>query len=93
MGNATVLHHATVLKNKSEETIKKEVALNLLQDLLTLYIYIYIFIYLYIYINICVCVRSFSLANDIQQAYQIQQSRARARSLKKRVKQHTHVVT
>ena len=41
----------------------------------------------------CVCVRSFSLANDIQQAYQIQQSRARARSLKKTVKQHTHVVT
>ena len=89
MGNATVLHHATVLKNKSEETIKKEVALNLLQDLLTLYIYIYI----YIYICVCVCVRSFSLANDIQQAYQIQQSRARARSLKKTVKQHTHVVT
>ena len=49
MGNATILHHATVLKNKSEETIKKEVALNLLQDLLTLYIYIYIYKYM------CVC--------------------------------------
>ena len=50
MGNATVLHHATVLKNKSEETIKKEVALNLLQDLLT-----FIYIYIYIYIYMCVC--------------------------------------
>ena len=27
MANTTVLHHATVLKSKSEETIKKEVAL------------------------------------------------------------------
>ena len=57
MANATVLHHATVLKSKSEETIKKEVALNLLEDLLTLYIR----------------VRSFSFANDKQQAYKIQQ--------------------
>ena len=56
MANATVLHHATVLKSKSEETIKKEVALNLLEDLLTLYIR----------------VRSFSFANDKQQAYKIQ---------------------
>ena len=58
MANATVLHHATVLKSKSEETIKKEVALNLLEDLLTLYIR----------------VRSLSFANDKQQAYKIQQT-------------------
>ena len=38
MANATILHHATILKSKSEEAIKKEVALNLLEDLLTLYI-------------------------------------------------------
>ena len=40
MANATVLYYAKVLKSKSEETIKKEVALNLLEDLLTLYIYV-----------------------------------------------------
>ena len=51
MANATILHHATILKSKSEEAIKKEVALNLLEDLLTLYIR----------------VRSISFANDQQQ--------------------------
>ena len=30
MANATVFHHAAILKIKSEETIKKELALNLL---------------------------------------------------------------
>ena len=76
MANTTVLHHATVLKRKSEETIKKEVALNLLEDLLTL----------------CIRVRSFSFANDKQQAYKIQQSRIRARSLRTTLKQQTHSV-
>ena len=76
MSNATVLHHATVLKSKSEETIKKEVALNLLEDLLTL----------------CIRVRSFSFASDKQQAYKIQQSKIRARSLRKTLKQQTHSV-
>ena len=38
MVNATVLHHPAVLKSKSEEAINKEVVLNLLEDLLTLFI-------------------------------------------------------
>ena len=44
-----VLYQATVLKRKSEESVKKEVALNLLDILYT-------------------CVKSFSFANDKQQA-------------------------
>ena len=76
VANATVLYYAKVLKSKSEETIKKEVALNLLEDLLTLY----------------ARVRSFSFANDKTQAYKIQQSKIRARSLRKTLKQQTHVV-
>ena len=56
MANATAFHHATILKIKSEEAIKKELALNLLfEDLLTLYMR----------------VRSFSFVNDQQQAYKI----------------------
>ena len=79
MANATVLHHAAVLKSKFEETIQKEVALNLLEDLLTLYI----------------CVRLFSFANDKQQAYnyKILQSRVRARSFRKTLKQQAHDVS
>ena len=38
MANATVSYHATVLKSKSKKAIKEEVAVNLLEDLLTLYI-------------------------------------------------------
>ena len=38
MANATVLYNGAILKRKPEETIKKEVSLNLLEDLLTLYI-------------------------------------------------------
>ena len=68
MANTTVLHHATVLKSKSEETIKKEVARDLLEDPLTLFI----------------PVRSFSFAKDKQQAYKIQQSRIRVVYLGKR---------
>ena len=56
MANAAAFHHATILKIKSEEAIKKELALNLLfEDLLTLYMR----------------VRSFSFVNDQQQAYKI----------------------
>ena len=44
MPNVTVLQNATVLKSKSEETIKKEDALNLLEDLLTLFIHGIIFL-------------------------------------------------
>ena len=76
MANATVLHHATVLKSNSEEIIKKEVALNLLEYLLTLY----------------TLVRSFSFANDKQISHKIQQSRIRAGSLRKTLKQQTHAV-
>ena len=43
MVHPTVLHHATVLKRKSEESIKKEVALNLLKDLLTIFIRVTLF--------------------------------------------------
>ena len=71
--HATALHHATVWKSKSEETIKKEVPLNLLEDLLTFY----------------VRVRSFSFANDEHQSYKFQQSRIRATSLRKTLKQQT----
>ena len=76
MANATVLDHAKLLKSKSDEAIKKEVAVNLPEDLLTLYIR----------------VRSFSFANDHQQAYKIQQSKIRARSLRKTLKQQIHAV-
>lgn len=71
MKNATVLHHASVIKGKSEEEIKKEVFLNLLEDLLTLYLRL----------------RSFSYANDQQQAHKIQQTKVKARSLRTTLKQ------
>lgn len=43
MAHPTILHHATVLKRKSEESIKKELALNLLKDLLTIFIRVTLF--------------------------------------------------
>ena len=43
MVHPTILHHATVLKRKSEESIKKELALNLLKDLLTIFIRVTLF--------------------------------------------------
>ena len=43
MVHPTILHHAAVLKRKSEESIKKEVALNLLEDLLTIFIRVTLF--------------------------------------------------
>ena len=33
--NSIILHYFTILKNKSNETIKKEIAFNLMEDLLT----------------------------------------------------------
>ena len=71
MKNATVLHHASVIKDKSEAEIKKEVFLNLLEDLLTLYLRL----------------RSFSYANDQQQPHKIQQTKVKARSLRTTLKQ------
>ena len=70
MANATVSHHAAVLKIKSKKATKEEVALNLLEDLLTLYI----------------CARFFSFFSDKQQAYKNQQSRIRTWSLRKTLK-------
>ena len=43
MVHPTILHQATVLKRKSEESIKKEVALNLLKDLLAIFIRVTLF--------------------------------------------------
>ena len=67
MVHPSILDHATVLKRKFEETIKKEVALNLLEDLLTLFTHI----------------RSFHLTIHQQQAYKIHKNRIKARSHRK----------
>ena len=56
MANTTVLPNATELKSKPEEAIKREVALNLLEYL----------------VNIFIRGRSFSFANDQQLIYKIQ---------------------
>ena len=70
MKNLTVLTHAATIRNKSPDLIKKEIALNLLEDLLTLYIR----------------VRSFSFAKDQQQAFKIRQAKLKSRSLRTALK-------
>ena len=70
MTNLTVLTHAAAIRNKSSDLIKKETALNLLEDLLTLYIR----------------VRSFSFAKDQQQVFKIRQAKLKSRSLRTALK-------
>ena len=72
MTNLTVLTHAATIRSKSSDRIKKEIALNLLEDLLTLYIR----------------VRSFSFAKDQQQAFKIRQAKLKSRSLRTALKEH-----
>ena len=71
MTNLTVLTHAAaVIRNKSSDLIKKEIALNILEDLLKLHI----------------LVRSFSFAKDQQQAFKITQAKIKSRSLRPALK-------
>ena len=70
MTNLTVLTHAPAIRSKSSDLIKKEIALNLLEDLLTLY----------------KRVRSFSFASDQQQAFKIRQAKLKSRSLRAALK-------
>ena len=74
MANGKVLTYVTNIRQSSEDPVKKEIALNLLKDLLTLY----------------VRVRAFSFAKDQQIAYKIQQARIKSRSLRTSLKRsHT----
>ena len=70
MTNLTVLTHAATIRSNSSDLIKKELALNLQEDLLTLYIR----------------VRSFSFAKDQQQAFKIRQAKLKSRSLRTALK-------
>ena len=70
MTNITILTHAAAIPNKSSDLIKKEIALNLVEDILTLYIR----------------VRSFSFAKDQQQSFKIRQAKLKSRSLRTELK-------
>ena len=70
MTNLTVLTHAATIRSTSSDLIKKKIAVNLLEDLLTLYIH----------------VRSFSFAKDQQQAFKIRQVKLKSRSLRTALK-------
>ena len=66
MKNPIIYENMSKIRSKSTDTIiKKEIALNLLEDLLTLYIR----------------VRTFSFAKGQIQGYKIKQSRFKSRSL------------
>ena len=65
-----VLQNFSRIRLSSSDEIKKEIAMNLLEDLLTLY----------------VRVRTFSAVRDKQQAFKIQKSKTRARSLRTSLK-------
>ena len=70
MTNLIVLTHAAAIRSKSSDLIKKEIVLNLLEDLLTLYIR----------------ARSFSFAKDQQQAFKNRQAKLKSRSLRTALK-------
>ena len=65
MTNLCVLTYFSTIRDNSSHIIKKEIALNLLEDLLTLYLR----------------VRIFSRVKDKVQAYRIQKSKTKSRSL------------
>lgn len=75
MENSYILMHFSNIRDSSPDKIRKEVALNLLEDLLTLYIR----------------VRTFSYVKDKVQAHKIQQSKNRTRSLRTSLKQKSAV--
>jgi len=73
MKDSWVLVNFSLMRKSSSHEIKKEVALNLLYDLLTLYIR----------------VRAFSYAKDQQQLHKIQKSKTKASSLRTSIKKKT----
>ena len=70
MRNPSVLTDFTILRNKCHETVKKEVGLNFLEDLLMLYVRI----------------RAFSFAKDVQMAHKIKANKNKLKSLRKEIK-------
>ena len=76
MTNITVLTHAAAICNKSSDLIKNEMALNLVKDILTLYIR----------------VRSFSFAKDQQRSFKIRQAKLKSRSLRTELKRTSAVL-
>ena len=74
MENCMVLESFAKVRQSSPNNIKKEIAFNLLEDLLTLYI----------------CVRTFSDVKDKVQAFKIRNSKTKSRSLRKGMKQLRH---
>ena len=71
MKNPIIDENMSKIRRKSTDAIiKKEIALNLLEDLLTLYI----------------CVRTFSFAKGQMQSHKIEQSRLKSRSLRTSLK-------
>ena len=69
--NCMVLEKFDKVRRSSPDNIKKEIAFNLLEELLTLYI----------------CVRTFSYVKDNVQAFKIRNSETKLRSLRTGVKQ------
>ena len=66
MENCMVLECFAKVRRSSSDNIKKEIAFNLLEHLLTLYI----------------CVHTFSYVNDKVQAFKIRNSKTKSRSLR-----------
>ena len=73
MGNCMVLENFAKVRQNSPDNIKKEIAFNLLEDLLTMYI----------------SVHTFSYVNDKVQALKIRNSKTKSRSLRTGMKQST----
>ena len=61
---------AAAIRNKTSDLIKKETALNFVEDILTIHI----------------CVRSFSFSKDQQQAFKIRQAKLKSRYLRTTLK-------
>lgn len=73
MKDSWVLLNFSKIRSSSIDKVKKEVAFNLLEDLLTLYIR----------------VRTFSYVKDKQQSHKIQKSKSKSRSLRTSIKQQS----
>ena len=73
MENCMVLESFAKVRRNSPDNIKKEIALNLLEDLLTL----------------CIPVCTFSYVKDKVQAFKIRKSKTKSRSLRTGMKQST----
>ena len=73
MSDSVVLSYFSKLRSSSSDHVKKEVALNLLEDLLTLYIR----------------VRTFSYVKDKQQLHKLQANKAKSRSLRTEIKKQS----